>query len=424
DPASDLTTSRKVIALAERYDGVYAAVGVHPHEVSEFPDKALPVLRELAAHEKVVAIGEIGLDYYRDLSPRDLQREVFLKQIDVALELDLPVIVHSRDAHLDVAEILRQVHPSGNLRGVLHCFSGALDWAQRAVEMGFCIGFDGPLTWDNADDLRDIAAAVPLEHTLLETDAPYLTPAPRKRSERNEPVFVTHVAEALARIRGLSVDDVARVTSLAAARLFDIPCADQASRIAYVIRNSLYLNVTNRCSNDCTFCTRRHSDTVKGHRLVLDREPTAGEIETACGDVSRYDEVVFCGYGEPTERLDVLKELARWVKDRGRPVRVVTNGEGDLINGRSIAPELAGLVDRLSVSVNTADAAQHVTLCRSRFGADAYPAILKFIESAKPHVPEIEITAVAAPGVDMRAVEDLARKLGVSFRARRYNETG
>ena len=424
DPATDLATSRQVVRLAEKYDCVYAAVGVHPHGVTEFADKAVRALRELASHEKVVAVGEIGLDYYRDLSPRDRQREGFLKQIDVALELDLPVIVHSRDAHLDVEEILREVHPSGNLRGVLHCFTGTRDWAERAAALAFAIGFDGPLTWKNAEDARRIAAALPLERVLVETDAPYLAPLPHKRSERNEPAFVVEVAEKLAEIHGLSFDDVCRVTGLAAARLFGIPSADETSKIAYVIRNSLYLNITNRCSNQCTFCTRQYSDTVKGHCLKLDREPTTDEITTACGDVSPYDEVVFCGYGEPTERLDVLKEVARWVKARGKPVRVVTNGEGDLINERPIAAELAGLVDKLSVSLNTADAGQYETLCRSIFGERAYPAILKFIEDAKAHVPEIEITAVAVPEVDMQAVETLAGKIGVSFRARRYNETG
>jgi len=424
NPGVDLETSRLAVGLAGKYECVYAAVGVHPHEAGRLTDEVCGNLRALAAHDKVVALGEIGLDYYRDLSPRDVQRDAFRRQLALAAELDFPVIVHSRDAHEDVEAILTEASRSAKLRGVLHCFSGDIEWAQRAVGMGLCIGFDGPLTYQNASKLRAVAGAAPLERTLVETDSPCLVPALHKRSERNEPAYVGLVARELARIKGISAADVCRVTGLAASRLFGIPSADERRKIAYVIRNSLYLNITNRCSNRCTFCIRQKSDYVKGHRLWLDREPTVEEIESAAGDIEPYDEVVFCGYGEPTERLDVLKGVARRVKARGKRVRIVTNGEGDLINGRPIAAELAGLVDKLSVSVNTADADRHVTLCRSTFGRDAHPAILRFIEAAKRHVGEIEITAVAAPGVDMDAVRRLAEKMGVSFRPRRYNDVG
>ncbi len=424
NPGTDLDSSRRAVGLAEKYDCVYAAVGVHPHETASLADKAYAALRELADHEKVVAIGEVGLDYYRDRSPREKQREAFRKQLDLAAELDLPVIVHTREARADLEEMLRDASSSGNLRGVLHCYSGGLEWAERAVRMGFHLGLGGPLTHENATGLREVAAQIPDERLLLETDCPYLPPLPHKRSERNEPAYVRLVAERLAGIRKVSYEDVCRVTGLAAARLFGIPSADETGKIAYVIRNSLYLNITNRCSNRCTFCTRQRSAYVKGHRLWLEREPSVEEIIAACADISRCDEVVFCGYGEPTERLDALKEVAKWVKSRGRRVRIVTNGEGDLINGRPIAAELEGLVDKLSVSVNTADPGQYESLCRSVFGAKAHPAILKFIESAKAHVGEIEITAVAAPGVDMQAVDELAKKIGVAFRARQYNDVG
>ncbi|KPL02367.1 MAG: hydrolase TatD [Planctomycetes bacterium SM23_65] len=424
NPGTDLDSSRLAVELAEKHDCVYAALGVHPHESGQLTDKACAVLRKLADHEKVVAIGEIGLDYYREFSPREDQREAFRKQLDIASELALPVIVHSRDAHAEVEEMLGEAGRAGKLRGVLHCFSGSPEWAQRAVAMGFHIGFDGPVTYENATKLRKIAAAVPDERLLVETDCPYLPPVPHKRSERNEPAYVRLVAERLAGIRKVSYEDICRVTGLAAARLFGIPSADESGKVAYVIRNSLYLNITNRCSNRCTFCTRQKNAYVKGHRLWLDREPSVEGIIAACGDISHYDEVVFCGYGEPTERLDALKEVAKWVKSRGQRVRIVTNGEGDLINGRPIAAELAGLVDKLSVSVNTADPEQYDSLCRSVFGPKAHPAILKFIEGAKAHVPEIEITAVSCPGVDIKAVELLAKKMGVAFRARRYNDAG
>ncbi len=424
NPGADLDSSRRAVDLAEEYECVYAAVGVHPHEAASLSDKAFAALRKLAAHPKVVAIGEIGLDFYRDLSPRDAQREAFKKQLDLAVELKKPAILHSRDADPEVEATLREWSRAGGLRGVLHCFSGDVAWAKRAVELGLYVGFDGPLTYERSTTLREVAAAIPVERALIETDSPYLPPIPKKRSDRTEPADARFVAHKLAEIRRLSYADVCRVTGLSAARLFGIPSADERAKIAYVIRNSIYLNVTNRCSNRCSFCIRASSDTVKGHRLWLDREPTVEEVVAALGDVSPFDEVVFCGYGEPTERLDAVKEVARRMKALGKKVRLVTNGEGDLINRRPIAGELAGLVDRVSVSVNTADPAQFEGLCRSEFGPAAHAAVLRFVESCRGVIPEIEITAVSAPGVDMAAVEALAKKLGVRFRARVYNEVG
>lgn len=424
NPGADLDSSRRAVALAEKYECVYAAVGVHPHDAASLSDKAFAALRTLAAHPKVVAIGEIGLDFYRDLSPRDVQREAFRKQLDLAVELKKPAILHSRDADAEVEATLREWSRAGGLRGVLHCFSGDVAWAKRAVELGLHVGFDGPLTYESATTLREVASAIPVERALIETDSPYLPPLPRKRSDRTEPADARFVAHKLAEIRRLSYADVCRVTGLSAARLFGIPSADERAKIAYVIRNSIYLNVTNRCSNRCSFCIRASSDTVKGHRLWLDREPTVEEVVAALGDVSPFDEVVFCGYGEPTERLDVVKDVARRMKALGKKVRLVTNGEGDLINGRPVAPELSGLVDRVSVSVNTADGAQFESLCHSEFGARAFPAVLRFVESCRGVIPHVEITAVGAPGVDLSAVAALARKMGVAFRPRQYNEVG
>ena len=423
-PGTDLRTSRLADELARRYSFIYAAAGVHPHEAAEATDADFDEIRRLAASDRVVAIGEIGLDYWRDLSPREIQRKAFVRQLQLALELELPVIVHVREAHGDAEAILKEHLSGGKLRGVLHCYSGPLEWAETALKLGFYIGFAGPLTYANASDLRRVAEAVPIERIMVETDCPCLVPEPHRRGERNEPAFVRLVAEKVAEIKKLSYGDVCRTTGLACADLFDIPSADESQKVAYPIRNSLYLNITNRCSNRCTFCVRQKSAYVKGHQLWLEHEPTFEEVTNAIGDPRKYDEVVFCGYGEPTERLDLVVRIARWLKDQGVKVRLDTNGEGDLLNRRPIATELAGLIDSVCVSLNTSDPKQYRSLCRSEFGDEAWPAILRFIESCKLHVPEVEVTAVSAPGVDMKAVEELAKKMGVLFRARRYNEVG
>ncbi|HHS98582.1 MAG TPA: TatD family deoxyribonuclease [Chloroflexi bacterium] len=214
---TDLASSRAAGALADRYDFIYAAVGVHPHDAKTVTPAVLEDLRELARHPKVVAIGEIGLDYYRDLSPRPVQRRVFAQQLALAAELGLPVVVHSREAHDDVLAALQDWQGGG---GVLHSYSGGPERLEEVMALGFSIGLSGPVTFRKAHRLRAVAAAAPLDRLLVETDCPYLTPVPY-RGRRNEPAYVRYVAEAVARARGVSVEDVARATTENARRLFD-----------------------------------------------------------------------------------------------------------------------------------------------------------------------------------------------------------
>jgi TatD DNase family protein len=221
----DLATSRAAVELAARYPGVYAAVGVHPHEVNHIEDGWYDELRRLAAHEKVVAYGEIGLDYHYNHSPPKLQRERFREQVGLARELGLPIVVHTREAQEDTVAILKEEH-AGETGGVFHCFSGDAWLAQEALALGFYLSFSGVLTFRNAAPLQAVAQTVPLDRLLVETDCPYLTPVPH-RGRRNEPAFVKLVADKLAGLRapfeGLGPQDVARITSDNARRLFKIP---------------------------------------------------------------------------------------------------------------------------------------------------------------------------------------------------------
>jgi TatD DNase family protein len=217
-PGIDLASSRRAVALAEAHPEIYAAVGVHPHDAETLGPTELNDLRALASHPKVRAIGEIGLDYYRDRSPREAQRRAFAQQLDLAGELGLPVIVHNRDAFADVAAALAGW--PGPRRGVLHSFSGDRAQLSEALAAGFYIGITGPITFPKAHELRAVAAATPAARLLIETDAPYLTPAPR-RGQRNEPAYVRRVAETLAEVRGENFAEVAAQTSANAAALFD-----------------------------------------------------------------------------------------------------------------------------------------------------------------------------------------------------------
>ncbi len=419
----DLANSKQSVEIAAAHKNIYAAVGVHPHDASEIDDSTIEQLRGLATGaNKVVAIGEIGLDFYRDRSPRDVQRQAFRRQIRLARELGLPIIVHDRDAHDEVLQILREEQAS-EVGGVLHCFSGDLAMARECLELGFYLSFPGTITYPKNEAAREVVRSIPVDRMLVETDCPYLAPQVR-RGKRNEPALVRHTAEKIAEIKGLTIDDVARVTSLNAYTLFGVGEIDQSTKIAYRIRNSLYLNITNRCTNSCIFCAKFKDFTVKGHQLRLDHEPSIEEVHRAIGDPTEYTEVVFCGYGEPLIRLDLIKELATWLKSQGVKVRINTDGQANLVHGRNVLPELAGLVDAISVSLNAPDAATYQHWCRSRFGEPGYQAVKDFLAAAKDHIPEVTASAVTLPGIDIAACRRVAEDLGVDFREREYNEVG
>ena len=200
------------LPFAEQHDWIYTSVGIHPHEAKEVTQVHLEELERLANHPKVIAWGEIGLDYFYDHSPRDVQAKVFSAQMDLARAAKLPIIIHCRDAWSDcLDQIEREWKPAG-LGGILHCFSSTLDDAKRGIDMGFLISFAGNSTYPKAQNLRDVAKALPLENLLIETDAPYLAPQPY-RGKRNEPAYVAEVARILASVRDLPPDEMARVTA-------------------------------------------------------------------------------------------------------------------------------------------------------------------------------------------------------------------
>jgi TatD DNase family protein len=264
---------------------------------------------------------------------------------------------------------------------------------------------------------------IPLEKLLIETDSPFLAPLPH-RGRANEPAYVPLVARKIAEIKGVSAEDVGRVTALSALRIFRIP-AEEEVRVSYKIRNSLYLNITNRCTNACTFCAKRDDYHVKGHYLKLPGEPTVEEVLVEAGDPSRYDEIVFCGFGEPLLRLGDVKEIAHALKGKGAKIRVNTDGLANLVHGRNVLPELSGLVDALSVSLNAPDAETYARLCPNRYGTASFPALLDFLREAPRHIPSVTATAVALPGLDPEAVRRLAESIeGVEFRLRPFAEVG
>lgn len=416
----DLATSTASVELAEKYDCCYAAVGVHPHDAKTLNGKAFKELEALAKNPKVVAIGEMGLDYHRNLSPKEVQIETFKKQLAWAETLNLPAVVHDRDAHQVVMDILKG---HSDLKVVLHCFAGDVEMAKEAKRRGYLLSVGGPVTFKNSKHLPEVLKTIELENLMLETDCPYLAPEPH-RGQRNEPVYLQIIAGKVSEMLApLTYEDVCRVTTLNAKKFFNIGRIDPA-KIAYQIRDSLYLNITNRCTNACVFCIRQKTDFIKGHNLRLEREPDFQEVIDAIRDPSKYREVVFCGYGEPLLRLELVKQVAGWLKERKARVRVNTNGQGNLIAGRNIVPELKNLVDEVSISLNAGDQETYDRICPSRFNSKAFKAVLGFAKDCLGAGIKTKVTVMDMLGVDLGKAKETAKELGVDIGIRHYDVVG
>ena len=417
-PATDLQSAEKVIKLTEQYDMIYGAVGIHPHETKGWNSSLVEEIESLAGHNKIVAIGEIGLDYYYDYSPKEKQIEAFKSQIDLALKLDLPIIVHNRDSDEDMMEIIGSYCSSG-LKAQFHCFNGSQKDAYELMHMGYMISFTGNITFKKADELREILKNIRIDQILLETDSPFLTPVPN-RGKRNEPANVKFIAEQVAEAHNLSVADVGRITSFNAFRIFGIGSKTPTS-FTYKIGNSLYINITNRCDSHCSFCRRKSDPVLKGYNLGMERseEPDAEVYIKEIGDPAEHEEIIFCGYGEPTIRWDVVKQISRYVKDKGGHTRLNTNGHGSHINKRNIAPEFKGLIDVVSISLNSFNAKQYAELMGIETGM--FNEMVSFAKNVKSYVEKVIMTIVSVDEVDIaKARKTVEEKIGAEFRARPY----
>ncbi len=209
----------EVIALVEKYDNVYGMLGVHPSEVRDWNDDVENKIIEYSKHPKIVAIGEIGLDYYWDKSFNDLQKEIFIKQIKIANELNLPISIHDREAHKDTFDILKEYNKGSKI--VMHCFSGSVEFAKECIKEGYYIALGGVVTFKNAVKTKEVAKEIPLSKLLLETDAPYLTPVPY-RGKENQPAYTRFVAEEIAKLRGITFDEVDKITTANACEVFGL----------------------------------------------------------------------------------------------------------------------------------------------------------------------------------------------------------
>lgn len=415
-PSTNLETARKTLEIANKYPMVYAAIGVHPHDTSNFDDNTLLELEKLLNHPKVVAIGEIGLDYYYDYSPVDKQQFAFREQLKLAKRYKLPVIIHNRESSEDVMKIFEDEN-DGNLFAQFHCFSGNFDMAYRIVELHSFISFTGNITFMKNEELRKILSRIEPENLLLETDSPFMSPIPF-RGKVNKPSNLKVIVEKIAELQGLTMEDIIRSTNFSAFKLFKIGELPSIS-FTYQIGKALYVNVTNRCNASCVFCDREGYASVAGYNLRMSKsqEPLAEVYIQEIGDPKKYSEVVFCGFGEPTIRLDIIKEVARYVKENGGKTRLNTNGHGNFINKRNILPELKGLIDSISISLNSADPEQYAKLMK--VDKSLFYEMVDFTKEAKKYIDDVIVTIVDLREVDEQKARKFAEKeLGVRFRER------
>ncbi len=421
----DKKTIKNAIRLSEENPHVFCAIGFHPHEADKVKEEDLLWLKETAQrYPKVKALGEMGLDFYKDYSDRKKQEEVFRKQIAIAKELGLPIVVHSRQAEEETIRILKE-EKAYEVGGVMHCFTGSYEFMKACLDLGFYISYSGIITYPNAQNLREVVKRTPTYRLLIETDAPFLAPQP-VRGKPNKPPYIRYTAEVMAQlIPNSSFEDIERMTSENAKLLFNLSTNGRKETITYVINNKLYINLTNKCNLHCEFCQRERERNfmVKGYWVWVSRDPSVEEVIREIGDPTKYEEIVFCGYGEPTLRFSALKEIAKWVKEKGGKVRVDTNGLMFTFLPKEKLRELKGLVDVWSVSLNAQDKETYNKVCRPAQG-DAFEKVVEFIKEAVKEGFEVVATAVDYEGVDMKKTEELARSLGAKFRGRIYESVG
>ena len=419
----DAGSIARTVALAERHPAVFGAAGIHPHDAKRWSGEVERDIRSALARPRIVAVGEIGLDYYRDLSPRETQRDVFRRQIRIALEVQKPIVVHSREAFPDTIAILREEGAS-KVGGIFHAFPGGADEAVEALAMNFLIGVGGPLTYKNSR-LPETAAHLPSSGFVLETDCPYLPAGAVPRKAKRARVRGL-VRDRLAALRGVEPADIERASSSSYRRLIHGE-RRAAPSVAYALKGSIYINVTGSCTNACVFCPRLGRDrTIYGYNLALAADPSVGEMVEAARSLAREAaprEIVFCGFGEPTCRLADVLETARALEPLGAPLRLDTNGHGSAIARRDVVPELEEAFDAVSVSLNAHDAASYERLCRpDRGGGKAFDAVLDFIRRASASKMQCTATVLDHPWVDVDAARRLVEGIpGALFRVRRYH---
>jgi len=388
DPESALAT----LELVERFPFFYGVVGVHPHDAELLTDDFETQLRGMLRHPRVTAVGEIGLDFYRDLSPREVQRETFIRMLRMAKELDRPIVIHCRDAFDDVIEVLKTEGDS--YRGIFHAFAGSPEQAAQVLELGFHVGIGGVVTFRNSS-LGDTLESIPLERIVIETDSPYLTPQPF-RGMRNEPAYVAHVARYLAKVKKWPVEDILRITT--SNFMVALGVSESAmSQPVYKIGDKVYIHIA-QASKSC--------DEAQGLNDMIDHFEA--------------DELVICGFGETLDHLDRVMSVAEHAKGKGWRTRLNTSGLGNQIADRDVTPELAKSVDEVVVLFYGTTATQHDHVIYGRGGEEQFEVMRDFVRCSVKAGMDTLCEFIAVPKFSPEQCRAFARDLGAQYDIRMY----
>jgi len=412
-PGISLESSLNAASLSETRTGVYAAAGIHPNEFNPDSPGDYDGIPEILLRPRVIAVGETGLDLYRDRVSVKMQIELFEQHIRLAEAFGLTLIVHSRSAEKEVLDVLGD---DVAVPVIMHCFTGPDYIAREAADRGYYIGLAGPLTFRKNLRLRELVGSLRTDRILIETDAPYLSPEPF-RGRRNEPSNIKYIADAISEIwdRDLSVTaGILMKNSLKALQLGPVRRTD----LVYQLYGNIYMNITGRCTNRCRFCIKERTDGIGGYYLAHHGEPPEGRLESIIGTLSPSmgKELVFCGYGEPTIRPELLLKLAESASDRGFAVRLNTNGTCLTWLSPEQTIELLKPFDAVSISLNASCREEYNSICRPA-EENTWDRLMEFIELAR-RVTSVRLTAVRFPGVPMESVEKLAKNLNLPFRIR------
>jgi TatD DNase family protein len=388
----DSKSTRATVAFVEKYPFFYGVLGTHPHDASGHTLDYEVELKDLLDRPRIIGVGEIGLDYYYDHSPRDIQRKVFRRLLWMARLKDKPVVIHCRDAERDVLDMLASERMK--FRGIFHAFSHDASVAGRVTELGFHLGIGGVATFKNSR-LTEILQTVPLDRIVLETDSPYLTPHPF-RGRRNEPALVGHVVDALAGIHGISPEEIVRQTTENFALAMRI---EQKSlpRPVYKIGNRVYIHTT--------------PATDPGELAEAAAEAAAGAAP---------EEAVICGFHEPLEHIDQVSAVAGRLRAEGVRVRVVTGQRGHAAVGRDAAGSLVGVVDSVTVRMYGCTAAQHERATVTGLGNAAFNSLVEFAEGAVASGVDTDCLFVTVPKTKPESCRELAESIGAGCLIRKY----
>ncbi len=409
-------------ALAAAYPGIYAASGLHPHEAAKVDDEALEaVWKQVSETPRVQAVGEIGLDYYYMHSPRDRQIRVFREMLHLALEAQRPVVVHVRDAHEDAIRILSETD-MGRVGGVIHCFSGGPDEAQAYLDMGLHISISGVVTYKKAEVLREVAASLPGDRLLVETDSPYLGPGDR-RGRRCEPAYVAFTAERLAELREVPPQTLARRTRENGLSLFGIrPVVQAVGPLLHRDGDRLYVRVTgqSRLGGPCRDMAPWGLDSPgfdQGRTIGLAREPLLADLLEAIEDISLagVGQVILTG-GEPTLRWEFLERLVESLRRRGATrIGLETDGLSGLAGQNRILDRIPDLFDELSVCLPAADGTTYAKLCPGPFARRGFDEALVVLRRMRKQGLTLRIVCPRDARAQVPACRRLASREGVLF---------